>query len=296
MAKKIWNALGDIRLTFWLLMAGAAIFLIGVAYTLMDFAYFKAMNEVRIQDWIIRELPSRPGANWWIPVLLAILFLLGINTAICSTNRVIEILKGRKQINHRFILSLLPSAVHCLFLVVLAGHVATVTAGSWNRLLLVEGAEIIINDSMPPMTVKAIDDSFFPVDSLLKKRISQTEVTLSPGNGEDIHLSYLDSIRHSGYRLHLDMVKERYPERQKIRHTGSVDKDETCNRSETYLTREGKREKTQALHLLVISDPGLPVILTAFTLILVLMSWYFIGTTVTKNGSGENPASSARGE
>ncbi len=295
MLKKTWNALGDIRLTFWLLMAAAAVFFIGMLYTSMEFAYFRAMNEMRIQDWIMRELPARPGINWWIPLLLAALFLLGVNTAICSINRLAELIGGMKVFNYRFLLSLLPSAVHVLFIAVMLGHAATIAAGSWTRYPLAVGTEITIGESIPPMTVTAINDSFFPGDSLLAKRISQTEVTLAHRGGGETLVSYLDSIRHHGYRLHLDMVKQRYAERHRIRHSPPADNEETCNRAETYKTREGVREESQVLNLLVISDPGLMVILVSFSLILIIMTWYFIGQATHRNAAG-NPSNLPRGE
>ena len=283
MLKKTWNALGDIRLTFWLLMAAAAVFFVGMLYSSLEFAYFRVMNEVRIQDWIMRELPARPGVNWWIPLLLALLFLLGVNTVICSINRVAELIRGMKAFNYRFLHSLLPSVVHVLFIAVMLGHAATIAAGSWTRYPISVGTEITIDESIPPMAVTAINDSFFPEDSLLAKRISQTEVILTHRDGGETRVSYLDSIRHRGYRLHLDMVKQRYGERHRIRHAPPVDDEETCNRAETYKTQEGVREEGQVLHLLVISDPGLMVILVSFSLILIIMTWYFVGQAVLRN-------------
>lgn len=295
MLKKIWNALGDIRLTFWLLMAAAAVFFIGMFYTSLEFAYFRAMNEVRIQDWIMGELPARPGINWWIPLLLALLFLLGVNTVICSINRVAELVRGMKVLDYRFLLSLLPSAVHVLFIAVMLGHAATIAGGSWKRYPIAEGTTITIDESIPPMKVTAIRDSFFPGDSLLAKRISQTEVRLAHFGGGETRVSYLDSIRHRGYRLHLDMVKQRYAERHRIRHSPPVDDEETCNRAETYKTQKGVREESQVLNLLVISDPGLMVILVSFTLILIIMTWYFIGQATLRNAA-ENSTNLPRGE
>ena len=97
MIKRIWDFLGDIRLSFWLLLAAAALFLAGMFHSSFDYSYFRAMNELRIQDWLARELPSRPGANWWLPLLVCVLFLLGVNTVICTINRVIALFAGPKR-------------------------------------------------------------------------------------------------------------------------------------------------------------------------------------------------------
>ena len=254
-------------------------------YTSFDFSYFKAMNEIRIQDWLIQELPSRPGSNWWLPVLIGVLTLLGINTVICTVNRIMELAAGAKKINYRLILSLLPSIVHILFIPVMIGHAVTISMGSWTRIPLHEGAEVTIDSSLPPLSVKRIEDEFFPENSLLLKRIRQTNVTLTEKSGGDIRLSYLDSIRYHGYRLHLDMMKQKPGSAHQERHAQIIDDKETCNKLETYRSRERKREKAQTVFLLAISDPGLPVILTAFTLILIIMIWYFVEVLIVPRSS-----------
>lgn len=285
MIKKIWNSLGDIRLTICLLLAAAALFFIGMLYSSFDFSYFKTMNEIRVQDWLMRELPSRPNVNWWLPVQFSVLSLLGINTVICTINRITELAAGAQKINYRLILSLLPSMVHILFITVMIGHAVTITTGSWTRVQLHEGVNVTIDPSVPQLSVKRIEDEFFPENSLLSKRIRQTEVTFTEKNGKDIRVSYLDSIRYHGYRLQLDMVKQKPGSAHLERHAQIIDDTETCNKAETYRSRERRREKSQAVYLLAISDPGLPVILTAFTLILILMTWYFIEMLRKRNGA-----------
>ncbi len=284
MINKLWNLLGDIRVSFWLLMAGAALFFTGMLYSSFDYSYFKAMNELRIQDWLARQLTSRPEANWWLPLLLIILTLLGINTVICTINRLRELASDTNKKDYRFILSLLPSIVHILFIAVMIGHAVTIIMGSWTRMPLTEGAEVVIDSSLPPLTVTRIRDTYFPEGSRLAKRIMQTEVTLADRDRGEIHVSYLESVRYHGFRLHLDMVKQKQGLAHLYRHVQIADKNETCNRSETFRSKERKREPAQMIQLLVISDPGLPVILTGFTLILVTMTWYFIEILRKRNG------------
>lgn len=285
MMHKIWNFIGDIRLSFWLLLASAAVFFIGMFYSSYHYAYFRAMNELRIQDWLARELPSRPDLNWWLPALLAALALLGVNTVVCTINRLREIAAGSQKKDHRFVLALLPSIVHILFITVMIGHAVTIIAGSWTRVPLREGGQVTIDRALPPLTVTRIADIYFPEDSRLAKRIKQTEVTLAGRDGETVRVSYLESVRYHGYRLHLDMVKQKQGGAHINRHVRPADDRETCNRAETFRSKERKREPGQMVQLLVISDPGLPVIITGFTLILAVMAWYFTGTMLKRNGA-----------
>lgn len=278
MIKKIWDSLGDIRLSFWLLLAAASLFLTGMVYASLDFSYYRAMNEIRIQDWLSRELPARPGANWWLVPLIGVLFLLGVNTVICTINRIRALMSGHAKHDYRFMVSLFPSAIHILFITVMIGHAVTICTGTWKRVPLSEGASIRIDPSLPEMTVTKIEDEFFPENSRLFNRIRQTTVTLLNDSGGELRLSYLDDIRYGDYRLHLDMVKKKTPGNHENRHAQMADSKETCNRSETFRSGERKREPAQEIYLLAITDPGLPVILTAFSLILILMIWYFIET------------------
>ncbi len=285
MIKKIWDFIGDIRVSFCLLLCGAALFFAGMLYSTFDYSYYRAMNEIRIQDWLARELQGRPEANWWLPPLIAVLALLGINTVICTVNRLRELASGANKKQYRFVVTLLPSIVHILFIAVMIGHAITITMGSWTRVPLAEGGEVVIDSSLPPLTVTGLKDTYFPEGSRLAKRIMQTEVTLSDRDGHDIRVSYLESIRYHGFRLHLDMVKQKQGKAHLNQHAQIVDNNETCNRSETFRSKERKREPAQMIQLLVISDPGLPIIITGFTLILVIMTWYFIEIFRKRNGA-----------
>lgn len=276
MIKKIWDFLGDIRLSFWLLLAAAGLFFTGMLHSSFDFSYFRAMNELRIQDWLARELPARPGANWWLVPLLGALFLLGVNTVICTANRVVALFRSRTRTDYRFMISLFPSIIHVLFITVMIGHAVTITMGTWIRIPIAEGAVLRINPDLPPLSVERIEDTYFPKGSRIEKRIMQTSVTLAGEDGAKMRLSYLDDIRYGGYRLHLDMVKEKVRFTHRDLHVQASEDGETCNRAEMYRSRERKREPSQRIFLLAIADPGLPVILTAFSLILIIMTWYFV--------------------
>jgi len=60
---------------------------------------------------------------------------------------------------------------------------------------------------------------------------------------------------------------------------------ETCNKAHVYVEADKKRKKGRQL-LLVVSDPGLPLIVTGLTLIMVLMIGYFLFPPV---GNAKNP-------
>jgi hypothetical protein len=62
MIKKIWNKLGSLTLSFWLLMIAALLFLIGSIQTDINGTVFKTINQVRIQDWVMENLSANLAA------------------------------------------------------------------------------------------------------------------------------------------------------------------------------------------------------------------------------------------
>ncbi len=80
------------------------------------------------------------------------------------------------------------------------------------------------------------------------------------------------------YKLHLDMYKERKNMMEDLKENKMVipESARNCYKSDLFNTKHKPVEKQKKLFLLVISDPGLPVILTGLTLILVIMTWYFV--------------------
>lgn len=294
MLKRTWDFIGDVRLSFWLLLAAAGLFLAGMLHSSYDYSYFRVMNDVRIQDWLLRELPSRPGANWWLPALVLVLLLLGINTIVCTINRVTTLFTGSKRSGYLFVQSLLPSAVHLLFVAVMLGHAITVTAGSWTRIPLTPGGIVSIDPSIPALAVRSIRDAYYPAGSRLANRLRQTEVILTADRGPVLSVSYLEPVRYHGYWLQLDMIKEKKEKIIAPAVKPKIEDSEICNKAETFRSVRPKRDRGQKLFLLAIRDPGLPVILAAFTLILIIMAWYFISLTITRNGRQESSAPESR--
>jgi len=278
MLKTIWNKLGSLTLSFWILISAAVLFIIGAILTEVNAEVFKAINQVRIQDWMMDNLAGNWRAAWWLPLIILVLFLLGVNTAICTINRIIELSRKRNPSSYRYTVTLLPSVIHLLFLVVLSGHVITITTGVWKRIPIEQNAVIRIDQTAPALTVKDVQNELYPDATLMAGRIRQTTVTLQENNGAPFSMKYLDSVGYHGYTLHLDMFKERKNMMEELKQNKTVipESARTCYKSDLFNTKNKPAEKQKKLYLLAISDPGLPVILTAFTLILVIMSWYFI--------------------
>jgi len=284
MIRKTWNFLGDLRLTFWLLMAAIVMFLTGTFYTNNNFAFFNKMNEMRIQDWMVSYMPDNIGITWWLPLLLLVMALIGINTFICSWNRISALIPLYGQMTFRnFFHAISPSLIHVFFLTVMLGHLITFTTGSWERAPIQEGTALKINGS--EFTVLSVKNEFFPDSSKLAGRVSQTRVLMKSREFGTVELSYLNRVQFMGYDLHLDMQKMRKKDILKEeKNVMLVPEDqENCNRAAVYNLKNTSRQRKH--YLLAVSDPGLPVIVTGFSILLALMLWYFIEAFRKKGGA-----------
>lgn len=262
--------LGDIRISVVLLMAASATLFTGSIYAGRHFSLFRELNRLRIQDWLAVHMRSQPELVWWIPVLFVLMGALGLNTVICACHRVSRLIPQRSSLPRgKFFYLLTPSLIHFLFIVIMLGHLTTFTAARWQTIPLETGTMVAIEGKRAPLAVHAIQDLFFPKTSGLRNRISQTTVTLANADGNDIKLQYLQPVLIDGQFLFLDKIKKSKKVAMTDKHP-SADK-ETCNKAHVYM----EKKKTKQL-LLIVSDPGLYIIISGLTLIMCLMTWYFI--------------------
>ncbi|MEE4609255.1 MAG: nucleoside deaminase [Desulfobacteraceae bacterium] len=273
MPKTIWNALGDIRLAVILLLAASATLLTGSFYAEDHFSLFMALNHMRIQDWLPPQWASQPALVWWIPVLFAIMALLGINTFVCAANRCLRLFGQRRSMARgRFFYLLTPSLVHFLFITIMLGHLATFTAGRWQSLPLAADSPIAVSREAPVYRVETIQDECYPDTSALGNRLRQTAVTLAGAGGQTRRLQYGQPAFIDGRFLFIDKAP-----RGKIAHPKPMPAGSPPARRPGPASAEAAQgPNTGQPLLLIVSDPGLAVIIFGLTLIMALMIGYFL--------------------
>ena len=278
--KNVWNFLGDIKVAFVLLLAAAATLLAGAFYAENNFSLFRELNRMRVQDWLAVHLAARPELVWWVPLLFVIMTALGINTFICASDRFVRLWRQRRSLPAgRFFYLLMPSLVHFLFITIMLGHLATFGLGKWQTMPLEAGVELTFAGGVP-YRVQSVQDRFFPETTALHNRIAQTVVTLV-GNDENLtRLQYTRPIFKDGRFYLLDKIKPGHGAAKKKFLPGTD--AETCNKAHVYVEPQKARKEGRQL-LLIVSDPGLVVIVSGLTLIMVLMLGYFL---VQTNGNG----------
>ena len=282
MAKKIWHVLGDTRIAFVLLLAASAILFTGSIYAEYNFSLFRELNRIRIQNWLPTHWAAEPEQVWWVPLLFVVMALLGINTFICASNRVARLLRQhRTWPAGRFFHLLIPSLIHFIFLIIMLGHLTTFMAGNWQTFPLKADGELAFAGEQRSYRVQGIRDRFFPDVSALRGHIEQTQVSLANQDGKAARLAYTRPALMDGRFFLLD--KTRAGKGSSKREIQSRADKEIYNKANVYVQAD-KNRKTESRFLLVVSDPGLPLIVTGLTLIMMLMIGYFL---FQPNGNGK---------
>jgi len=229
MIKKIINVLGDIDLTFWLLLGVTCLFIIGSFYSFMDYAFFESLDTMNIQNWLRENASAFPEKVWWVVALFFVLGVLGINTFLCACARIGSLLKRRKKIpTKNFLIALTPSLVHILFIVLLIGHLLTFTLGTYQRIPISNGS-IITLPHQEPIKILNITLQNFPEKSLLKERVQQGIVTIQKigfKTAPSQTLKFLNPLSWNGLTFHVDIGKKLKPDKK-------IEKGTTvCNRAQ----------------------------------------------------------------
>lgn len=272
----LWNALGDVRVAFILLLAASATLFSGAIYAGGNFSLFMQLNRQRIQDWLPVQLVERFDVVWWIPLLYLIMGFLGVNTFICATNRVCRLVRQRGNLppGRLFFLSI-PSLIHFLFILIMIGHLTTFTTGRWQALPLRAGFPVSLGPDGPSYQVQAVDNRFFSAASALSGRIAQTRVTLVRAGAQPTRLQYTNPVYRDGCYFLLDKIKKK-KRRSEIMRVLPTPADENCNKAHVYAA-SGKSPPESGQRLLIVSDPGLPIIITGLSTIMALMIVFFLG-------------------
>jgi hypothetical protein len=278
--KRILDIAGDLRLAFWLILAAGAVMWIGSIYASIHYSLIDSLNGVPLFPWFADKGMTNISATWWIPAMFFIFLLLGINTLACTLRRVMVLVPRRKSLGtKKFTVLLSPSLIHLLFMFMLAGHFLSFTAVSQDKIPLTEGEKINVQ-GLGMADVVLVKNEFFPETSLLKNRISQSVVELlfyENGKQVNVRIAFLEPAVVKGIILQLDMERKK---RERIIMPDPA--DDNCNKEKKFHYADIKTTGKPQLFLMVTKDPGLIIHHPAFTIVILLMRWYFYQTGISK--------------
>ena len=135
MLQRIWKICGSVSVTFYLLLLVSFNLAIASFYVKFYPQIFRQLNNFLLQDWYRIYGHDNFDKVWWLWTLLAILGALGINTCICTLNRIFNLVEKRKQMAiNIFFLKITPSFIHICFLIILSGHLVSMISGFNKRI------------------------------------------------------------------------------------------------------------------------------------------------------------------
>ncbi len=255
MASILWKLLGSVNLTIWLLLAITLNLIIGSQYAMQLPKVYGRLNDLRFQEW----LPLNGTAeSWWVWSLFCLLFLFGINTAVCTADRLLYL--ARIRCDYRFgafAVIAAPSIMHVCFLLILGSHALSQFGAEIHRVPAATGSEAVL-PAAASVVVAAVKCNFHSEPGLNGQVKSCTAfLNLKSAAGvtrQDIGV--LEPVLWNGCSIHLVPAGKTMP------------------------------GQTPALELVVKRDPGLLPIIIGNAILCILMLWYF--PIIFKNRNGGN--------
>jgi len=248
--KSAWQFLANVKVTLYLLFLTALNLVIGALYIKFCPDIFRPLNQMLFQEWFNAY---RTGKAWWIFFLFFLLALLGINTFVCTLERLTALWVRRREYSFkRFIIMISPSLMHIFFLVALSGHALSIFVGDHYEVPLKTGDTI----TLPPFTLKIKEiRPLFWEHPLLKNSLKQCIVALDLKASTQTYakeMSFLHPFCFQGWRLNLDM------------------------------SQKSKPGEASGFRLLIKRDSGAKLILLGGILLSFLMAWYFLNLNQNK--------------
>jgi hypothetical protein len=253
MLQRIWKICGSVSVTLFLLLLVSFNLTIASFYVKCYPQIFRPLNNFLLQDWFRFYGQNNPDKIWWLWTMFGLLFALGFNTGICTLDRIRNLLARRHTMDTRgFLLKITPSLIHICFLIMLSGHLISMISGFNKRIPV--GPEL---ETPPSIQAQLLDQrcDYFRSPELLTGQLDQCMLLLKLYTGKEEvmkQLSFLNPFTYQGFSFHLIRDKK---------------------------TKEG------GLQIIIKRDPGLKFILFGFTLLVLLMLWYF--PTLPKNTKGD---------
>ncbi len=123
---RIWHALGSINLTILLCLLLTADLVWGYFCLQRHTPLFTPLGDMGLIPWM--QTYGSHNLSWtgWFFLLLALLALLAVNTFVCTTSRVVQLLAAKGSASRmRLALKLAPHIMHYGLIVILAGYLTS---------------------------------------------------------------------------------------------------------------------------------------------------------------------------
>ena len=266
-ARKIWDKLAALSLSIKLLILSSLMMVINSQLANRRSQLYHDLNTKPLWSWLKQVFKEDPMTGLAMSVLLAVLGMLALNTAACTVNRLLELVRGKRK-SHNTAAAMIrwaPTVVHSLFFLALAGHMATFSFGEWQVHQLRRGESLIYSSEHPSLKVisfsRVVREAPGPLNgSVIEHRV---EVDI---NGSRRTISELNPSRlPTGDWLFLLP-----PQQRNKKGRIPVDTPVDCSLEERHI-EPIPFSPEQPVRFKQVSDPGVFFLFTGLTLIIVLI-------------------------
>ena len=162
--KKTWKALGSIHLTIAVLLLLVVDLAGGYMRLKGNETIFTPLNDLGLIKWINTYGTTYPSHTAWLFALFILLFLLAVNTFVCTTNRVLVLIKNQGHFSSRlrFILKFSVHIMHYALIVILIGYlVSYLYARTYPNTIITPGQIVHIPNSEIQMQLESFDIQYY---------------------------------------------------------------------------------------------------------------------------------------
>ena len=249
------EVMASVQTTFWLLALATLFFVIGSVYFRFEKQFLPQLNFHLVQDWM-RE--NRAGSTRGYPGGFSCCSFCccswgsirspAASTACCGCCRCVK-----RWFGLEFAVTLTPTLIHLVFILVLCGHLLSSFAGSVEKVSCASGKTIALSGQRSLQVLAVRYETRTQPASLAGKliRMSADLRFRSPGFDGKFTTAILSPAHRAGYSFHLD----------------SID----------------KYARTRELILIIRRDPGIRLIIPGLLFIITAHAWYFPALWVLKN-------------
>lgn len=206
----IWQRLGSLNLTIFLCAGLAADSAWGYFCLSRRATIFAPLNEVGLFEWARTYGSHNLPHTTWLFLLMGLLFLFGVNTFVCTTDRVARLFKARRHFpGMRLFFRFAPHVMHYAVIVILAGYLGSyLFARVLDTRTLLPGGSLTLPGTGATVTFEDMDPVYYQGDGLssFQDRVLQPRARLvfrSGGGEKTAVLGVSRPVRFEGYGIFL---------------------------------------------------------------------------------------------
>jgi len=168
--RDLWNKLGSTKLSIVVLVLLVVNLTVGYVMLNGNESIFTALNNLGLIEWTRTYGLTFPAYTVWLFGFMIILVILTLNTFVCTTNRVVSLIRYRHTFTSRIRLLLRFSVhiMHYALIIILAGYlVSYLFACTCPSLILIPGQVVPVPDTDIKAGLESVNVKFYEGNRLI---------------------------------------------------------------------------------------------------------------------------------